>query len=211
VLGVVGLLEKATRYASIAFRDPGRAILLLGRTPQPGDSALTAFGSSQYAKTVLGRLWGLPPDIDLQYEGRVQACCRQLIAEELVQSSHDLSDGGLAVALAECCIASGMGASIELSGGDPRLALFAEDPSRILVSVTPQCLARVNKIVSEYNIGAVQIGTTGSAALSITQAGKALFRVPIAALSLAYETSFENAVEGKQTAASQAVWQAHLE
>ena len=61
-----------------------------------------AFGGTQYAKVILKSLWGLPPALDMDYEKRVQRAIREIIAPRLAESAHDLSDGGLAVALAEC-------------------------------------------------------------------------------------------------------------
>ena len=71
----------------------------------------TRFGGTEYAKVVLNQLWGLPPALDMDYEKRVQAAVREIVAQGLAESAHDLSDGGLAVALAECSFGpAGVGA-----------------------------------------------------------------------------------------------------
>jgi phosphoribosylformylglycinamidine synthase len=196
VVGVVGLLQKSECFARIGFRQEGRRIIVLGGVLTIREDPPICFGSSQYAQTVLGTSWGIPPWVDLEYEGRVQACCRHLIAEALAESAHDLSDGGLAVALAESCMAGGQGATVDLNWtGDPRLLLFAEDPSRILMSVAEKDLSKVDRLVSEYNIRAVVLGTTGGAALSLSHQGEALFKIPVSALRSRYETALEQALE----------------
>src|SRR5437016_7193153 len=130
VIGIVGLM-KTEAPVTIPFKNEGRNVLLLGGF---GEADVTRFGGTQYAKVVLKAMWGLPPALDLDYEKRVQAAIREIVAEGLAESAHDLSDGGLAVALAECC-AGGIGAAIEIPDGvQPELALFHEGPSRVLVS-----------------------------------------------------------------------------
>jgi phosphoribosylformylglycinamidine synthase len=196
VVGVVGLLGKSDCFARIGFRQEGRRILVLGGVLNTREDPLISFGSSHYARTILGMSWGIPPWVDLEYEKRVQACCRHLIAEALVDSAHDLSDGGLAVALAESCMAGGQGVTVNLDwNGDPRLPLFAEDPSRILISVAEKDLAKVDRLVSEYNIEAVILGTTGGANLNLAWKGEPLFRISVSALCSRYDTALEQALE----------------
>ncbi len=215
VIGVVGLLGNAARHATPSFKNPGSKILVLGEAQHRQESRIT-FGSSQYAKDVLGALWGLPPDVDLDYERRVQACCREMIAAGLVESAHDISDGGLAVSLAECCISKGVGASVALSESqDPLYQLFAEDPSRIVVSVPANCLAEAGRVAAKYEIQAQQIGTTGGNGLkvSLEESGSVsgegsgrepvLFELSVSELRLPFETSLPAAVEGNGRAAGQ--------
>ena len=196
VVGVVGLLEQSDRHAEIGWRQPGRSIIVLGGVLTGQEAPLPAFGSSQYAQTILGALWGLPPWVDLGYESRVQACCRKLIAAGLVRSSHDLSDGGLGVALAECCMRENVGAKIELNfTDDPRLLLFAEDPSRILVTAEETELPQIDQMISQYNIRGAAIGLTGGATLDVTWQGQRQFQISVAQLRAAYEASLPKAME----------------
>ncbi len=97
------------------------------------------FGSSEYAKEILGALWGYPPELDLEKEAALQKAVIELIQQGLVESVHDCSDGGLAVALAEKTFAKGVGARVNLaSGGLPaEFVLFGEDASRIVLSCDP--------------------------------------------------------------------------
>jgi len=154
VVGIVGLLKTAAPV-TIPFKNEARAVLLLGGL---GSSDDTRFGGTQYAKVILDTMWGLPPALDLDYEKRVQAAIREIVNEGLVESAHDVSDGGLAVAMAECCT-DGIGASIEVdSAARPEIALFHEAPSRILISTAlPQ---PVEEIARKYQVECASIGVT---------------------------------------------------
>ncbi|MGD1091911.1 MAG: phosphoribosylformylglycinamidine synthase subunit PurL [Bryobacteraceae bacterium] len=161
VLGIVGLMKTAPPV-TIPFKQEGRTVMLLGGL---GTTDEIRFGGTQYAKAVLGKLWGLPPALDLDYEKRVQSAIREIVNEGLADSAHDLSDGGLAIALAECA-SQGIGAAIELSTDlRPELALFHEGPSRILVSTgAPEAVERV---AAKYRVEALRIGVTMKARLRI--------------------------------------------
>ncbi len=189
VVGIVGLMKTAAPV-TIPFKDEGRTVILLGGF---GATDVTRFGGTQYAKVVLKALWGLPPALDLDYERRVQAAIREIVAEGLAESAHDLSDGGLGVALAECC-AGGVGAAIELRTDlRPELALFHEGPSRILVSTAaPEAVERVAR---KHGVEAARIGATMKARLLIDQGSVTLIDSPVDRLR---EVS-ENALESQLT------------
>jgi phosphoribosylformylglycinamidine synthase len=125
----------------------------------------TRFGGTQYAKVVLNKMWGLPPALDMDYEKRVHTAVREAIAEGLAESSHDVGDGGLAVALAESC-AEGVGASLSLNTQlRPEFALFHEGPSRILISTSkPEA---VERIARDNNIECLRLGVTMKERLQI--------------------------------------------
>ena len=114
VLGVVGILEDVHKAAKMHFAAPGRTIVLL-RAGEPGDitDAETEFGSSEYAKEILGAVWGYPPELDLEKEAALQKAMIELIQDGLVESAHDCTDGGIAVALAEKAFPKGVGARVE--------------------------------------------------------------------------------------------------
>ena len=154
VLGIVGLM-KTVAPATIPFKNEGRTVILLGglRSTDP-----ERFGGTQYAKVVLNKMWGLPPALDMDYEKRVQSATREVVNGGLAESSHDLGDGGLAVALAECC-SGGMGASIALASDlRPEYALFHESPSRVLISTSDPLT--VIAIARKHDILCVPIGVT---------------------------------------------------
>src|SRR5437763_13930597 len=114
VLGVVGVLEDVHKTVKMHFAAPGRTIVLL-RGCEGGDAvdAESEFGSSEYAKEILGTLWGYPPEIDLEPEAGLQKAVIELIQHGLVDSAHDCADGGLAVALAEKAMPKNVGARVK--------------------------------------------------------------------------------------------------
>ncbi len=166
VMGIVGLLKTAPPV-TIPFKEEGRAVMLLGGL---GTVDATRFGGTQYAKVVLNKMWGLPPALDMDYEKRVHAAIREVIAQGLAESSHDVGDGGLAVVLAECC-AEGIGASISLDTSlRPEFALFHEGPSRILVSTSqPEA---VEKIARDNKIECLRLGVTMKERLQISNSSE---------------------------------------
>src|SRR5438105_13288011 len=95
VLGVVGIIDDVNRVARMHFRDAGRTVVLLHGS-EPGDitDAQAEFGSSEYAKEVLGSIWGFPPALELQKEAALQKCMVELVREGLIESAHDISEGG---------------------------------------------------------------------------------------------------------------------
>ena len=126
VMGIVGLMKTA-EPVTIHFKNAGRAVILLGGL---GDCDDVHFGGTQYAKVILKELWGLPPKLDMEREKRVQAAIREIVQEGLVESAHDLSDGGLAITAAECCGPAGASLNVDCTLR-PEFALFHEAPSRI--------------------------------------------------------------------------------
>src|SRR5215470_7961892 len=123
VLGVVGVLEDVHKSAKMHFSAAGRTVVLL-RAGEPGDitDAESEFGSSEYAKEVLGAIWGYPPELDLEKEAALQKAVIEMVQLGLLDSAHDCSDGGIAVALAEKSFPAGVGARVNLKSGE----LFAE-------------------------------------------------------------------------------------
>src|SRR5262249_6419338 len=125
-----------------------------------GSADEVRFGGTQYAKAVLKSLWGLPPALDLEAEKRLEAAAREIAESGLAESSHDLSDGGLAVAFAACSFGPhGIGAEIDLDSDlRPELLLFHEGPSRVLISTADP--EGILEIAARHNVPAAQIGTT---------------------------------------------------
>jgi phosphoribosylformylglycinamidine synthase len=168
VVGIVGLMPTAAPV-TIPFKQPGRSVVLLGGA---GSGDAGRFGSTQYAKEILRALWGLPPALDMEREKRVHAAVREIVAAGLAESAHDLSDGGLAVTLAECSL-GGVGAEVDLDSDlRPEFLLFHEGPSRVLIS-TPDPQA-VEQIAARHGIEAPVIGHTIKEGLEIRQHGVTL-------------------------------------
>ncbi|HOK48136.1 MAG TPA: AIR synthase related protein, partial [Bryobacteraceae bacterium] len=187
VIGVVGLLPTGPPL-TIDFKNPDRAIILLGGL---GGCDPVRFGSTQYAKVVVGKVWGLPPALDMDYEKRVQAAMREIAAAGLAESAHDVSDGGLAVALAECSFGrTEVGAEVEL-GGDLRdeFLLFHEGPSRIVLSTAAP--ERVAEIAARHAVEAVRIGATMKGRLVIRRRGETLVDRAVAELRNLWEGALE--------------------
>ncbi len=168
-------------------------MLLLGGL---GDCDDRRFGSSQYAKIVLKQLWGLPPALDMEYEKRVQAAMRAIVAAGLAESAHDLSDGGLAVALAECSFGpAGVGAALDLSSDlRPEFLLFHEGPSRILVSTERP--GEVQRIAEQHGVPALPAGTAVAGRLSIRNRGRTLIDCELRRLRETWEGALEAALRG---------------
>ncbi|HZC44423.1 MAG TPA: phosphoribosylformylglycinamidine synthase subunit PurL, partial [Acidobacteriaceae bacterium] len=136
VLGIVGILEDVSKAVPADFQRVGDEVLLLsGRTVAEGSASFTKFGSSEYAKHIVGSLWGTPPSLSLEAEAELDRCLAKLADESLLHSARDVSDGGIAVALAEGCFARQVGVRVELPGGFAgdalAFALFAEHASEV--------------------------------------------------------------------------------
>ena len=131
VIGMVGLVEDVTKVCGQGWQSVGDAIYLIG-------SDRASLAGSEYLASVIGEVTGRPQPVDFDLERKVQYACRQGIAQGLVQSAHDCSEGGLAVAIAESCISGKLTAQIQLANPeDYNLTqfLFGEGASRIVVSV----------------------------------------------------------------------------
>jgi len=200
VLGIVGILEDVERAARMYFREPGRSIVLL-RGSEPGDAvdAEAEFGSSEYAKEILGALWGFPPALELEQEAMLQRCLLEVIQSGLVDSAHDCSDGGLVVALAEACFQKGVGASVRLAGNDLPLecVLFGEDASRIVLSCDPQHVKRIQKVAKQHGVRAEFIGETVTNTIEISVEGKVVVSTPVAACRTVFEGALEEALNSE--------------
>jgi phosphoribosylformylglycinamidine synthase len=200
VLGVVGILEDTGKAMFPHFRQAGRAVLLL-RGSEAGDAvdAETEFGSSEYAKEILGELWGFPPSLDLEAEAALEKAVAELISGGLIESAHDCSEGGLAVALAEGSFGQGVGSSIALGAGGlrPEFVLFGEDASRIVISCDPAKVARIKEVAGKHRIFADSLGKTVSGNLEIKVDGHTRISAPIAELREIYENALERALRAE--------------
>jgi phosphoribosylformylglycinamidine synthase len=157
-IGMVGLLDKVECVVTPWFKSAGDLVVLLGRTREE-------LGGSEYIKFIHGLTRGTPPWIDLRMERAVQDCCRDAIERGLLRSAHDISDGGLGVALAECCISGPekpLGIRIEnheMIRGDA--LLFSESQSRIVVSLAETHLGELQERAARHNVPLQVIGTVG--------------------------------------------------
>ncbi len=169
MIGMVGLIEEAERTVTQWFQDPGDVILLLGKTRED-------LGGTEYLTVLHHREQGSPPFLNLQDEQAVQACTIRLIRAGVVQSAHDCSDGGLAVALAECCVSGpkepvGAVVQLPLNGLRRDALLFGESQSRIVLSVRPEQAEAVLNQISNAGVPAAKIGTVGGSRFVIRVEG----------------------------------------
>jgi len=157
VIGIVGIIEDVSKTVPADFERVGDAVMLLRGKASVGEtSTLKEFGSSEYAKVFLNALWGAPPVLSLQAEAQLHKCLAKLADEKLLHSARDISDGGIAVALAEGCFAKQVGARVTVLGGLPgdpmACALFAEHASEVLISCAPESVEKIKKIVHEFGL-----------------------------------------------------------
>lgn len=152
LVGMVGLIEDVDHITRYGFQRPGEAIVLLGETKEE-------FGGSELQKLLAKKVSGRPPALDLEQEKGVQTVVYEAIKQGLLSSAHDLSEGGLAVALAECCLDQGLGAAVEVTTDlSPTALLFAESQSRILISLPQDHVNPLLALAKEHGVKVEVIG-----------------------------------------------------
>ena len=198
VLGIVGILEDVHKAAKMEFREPGRTIVLL-RATEPGDitDVESEFGSSEYAKEILGAVWGYPPELDLEKEAALQKGLIEMIRAGLVESAHDCSSGGLAVALVEPTFANGIGLRVDVpSRGLPaEFALFGEDASRVVLACDSAQLGRIQETAANRGLAVDVLGETATGTVEIKLDGQVVISVTVAELNEVYESALERALQ----------------
>jgi len=197
VVGVVGLLEDVHMAVRPDFREPGRTIVLL-RASEPGDvtDAESEFGSSEYAKEILGEVWGYPPELELGKEAALQKTLVETAQAGLLESAHDCSEGGIAVTLAESAFAKGIGMKVDLiSQGLPaEFVLFGEDASRVVISCDRGNLSGIQQVAVKYGLSSEIIGDTVSEQVEIKLDGRLAVSATVAELREVYEGALEAAL-----------------
>jgi phosphoribosylformylglycinamidine synthase II len=197
VVGVVGILEDVHKATLPHFREAGRAIVLL-RATEPGDitDVESEFGSSEYAKEVLGAVWGYPPELELEREAALQKAVIEMIQAGLLDSAHDCSEGGLAVALAEAAFPKSIGMRVDVAshGLPPEFALFGEDASRIVISCDHSNLSGIQQIGVKYGLSSDVIGETVPKQMEIELDGRVVVSAGVTELRDIYENALEKAL-----------------
>ncbi len=190
-IGGVGLIPDWSRTTRIGFAAENEAILLVGAPDWWG----THLGQSIYLRDLFGRADGPPPPVDLSLEKKAGDLVRILIRDGHATAVHDLSDGGLAVGLAEMAMASGIGATVnQLEGGDPIPQFFGEDQGRYLVTIRRSFLDQFYDEIYPYaGLFAPWIGTTGGTSLTLGTARA----IPVADLKAAHEGWFPTYMAGE--------------
>lgn len=196
VIGCLGLLEDVGKNVGTGFRKLGDIILLLGASELTWDASSLA--GSEYLEVMHGLVAGRPA-LDVQAEAALQRACRRLATEGVIESAHDCSDGGLAIALAESCIAGGLGVKCDAgtalgtklaaSGERWDAILFGEAQSRIIVSLPPERMSALESICAEEDVSWCELGTVSDYEFTIGSA----IDLPLSEL----ESAWRNALEAR--------------
>ncbi|MDZ7343960.1 MAG: phosphoribosylformylglycinamidine synthase subunit PurL [candidate division KSB1 bacterium] len=188
VIGMLGILDDIRQATTAFLKQEGDEIALLGQN-------FEEVGGSEFLKVIHGKVSGDCPALDLQKEKQVQAACLEAIQAGLINSAHDVSDGGLGVALAECCLMNQerpIGATFELwpyQRAD--FALFGESQSRIIVSYPPRHRGEIAQICQHHAVPFTVIGSSGGNSLNVAE----LFEVSLAEMMESYYFAIERAIE----------------
>ena len=187
VIGMLGLIEDLAHVRQSGFVDEGDFIILLGNLGG-------CVGGSEYLNLIHGRVEGDVPNIDLEYEKMVQDSVLEGIRQGVIKSAHDISDGGLAIALAECCMAGGnnLGANIVISRKirDDEL-LFGETQSAIIVTISESDLMRIEEVSGKFQIPCETIGKVSGNSLSINS----FLDIAVSKLRKIYESALPELLE----------------
>ncbi|MGI8920041.1 MAG: phosphoribosylformylglycinamidine synthase subunit PurL [Pyrinomonadaceae bacterium] len=205
VIGMVGLVEDVRRVVQPGFKREGDLIALLGTTAD--DLALSEYAVTVGEQSVSDLIAnGQVPEVDLKLEKALQDACLEAAEAGLLQSAHDCSDGGLAIALAESCFTSlnreAIGADLNLAGALPvSTLLFAETPSRIVISFSEERRESIAAITQQHNVPLSILGKAGGKDLSIRVNGEPAIDQPVAELESAWRNSLSQKLEAQAMAA----------
>lgn len=172
VVGMVGLIEDITHITTQPFKQAGDLIYVIGE-------AKCEFGGSELQKLVYGKIFGVPPELDLEVEVSRQQQLLTAIQSGFIKSAHDISEGGLALALSECLFGTDLGANITISG-NPTVELFSETQSRFLVSISPEHKEQFEQMVDAKFLGEV---LNNSVLQVLEDSGKKVIDVSVEELS----------------------------
>jgi phosphoribosylformylglycinamidine synthase len=192
-IATVGLLDDVRLHLTQWFKDEGDVVAVVGETRDE-------LGGSAYLALVHGRVQGMPPDIDLEREKRLHEFCRAACRQGLLRSAHDVSEGGLAVALAQCCISRpgesgllGVRATMDRAGHRCRREdglLFGESQSRAVVSCRRRDLARLEEVAGAHRVEFAVLGEVGGTELEL----EGLLSVPISTIVEVWQGALERSL-----------------
>ncbi len=182
-IGMLGLMDDIRHTTTSWFKNEGDMIYLLG-------SHGSEIGGSEYLKVIHGLVTGDVPQLDLNLEKKLHDLVLEAIAAGLVRSAHDISDGGLAVALAECCLQDqegrAIGATVELrESGRPDFALFGETQSRVVLSADVNSGDELSALAARHGVGITRIGKVGGHSLIIND----VIQLPVAEIERIYRSA----------------------
>jgi phosphoribosylformylglycinamidine synthase II len=214
VVGIVGILEEVSKAVPADFQRTGDAVLLLRHKNTATESgSLKAFGSSEYAKHFLKALWGTPPSLSLAAEAELHKCLAKLADAGLLHSARDISDGGIAVALAEGCFGRQIGVRVTVPGSLPddpmACVLFAEHASEVIVTCAAESVEKIKSIADEHGlVTVVQLGTTIADRVEISVNGQQVISESVKNLLEPWRSGLPNALESTFHRDSSAIDQA---
>ena len=189
VVGMIGLVENLKHITTMWFKEEGDLIVLLGENGEE-------LGASEYLKVVYGLTKGDTPELDLEKEKKVQEACLEMIRTGKVKSAHDCAEGGIAAALAECCITSPdqWGARVRLEDKIRTDALlFGESQSRIIITLKPEDGALLEEIAQKHQVPYSKLGNVVGHNLNI----EGMIDLPVSKIAVTYEDAIERIMEKK--------------
>ena len=200
VIGMVGLIDDVRKVIQPGFKNPGDFIALLGATRD--DLSIGEYAAVIEANQDDRRV----PVLDLEAELAVQSACLRAAAAGLLRSAHDCSDGGLAVALAECCFSShnrpAVGGEIDITGEfDNATRLFSETPSRIIISFEESALGNLEEVIAAAGCPMTLLGNVGSDVLRIESDGETVLELQVAEMEAAWRSSLKDKLQAEAMAA----------
>ncbi|HEX9093780.1 MAG TPA: AIR synthase-related protein, partial [Coriobacteriia bacterium] len=185
-VGLVGVLEDASKRVTMAFKAEGDVIVLIGETA-------AELGGSEYLKVVHDTVAGRPPALDLDEERAVHEALLDAIEAGLVRSAHDCSEGGMAVTLAECCIGGGLGARVALDDGlAPVHSLFSETQGRVVVTCADADAEQLVEVLLRHDVPYAVLGEVGGDGLELV----GTLNLPLEAIRGAWDPTLERLVHG---------------
>ncbi len=182
VVGMLGLISNRSKITTMAYKEKGNLVAVLGETSNE-------LGGSEYLKTIHKKVAGKVPAIDLTVEKGLQICILEAIETGLINSAHDISDGGLAVALAESVIAGGLGVVIQqpANGLKPHEWLFSESQGRAIVSLRERSLFLIQRLARRHDVSLTVIGRVSGDALKIDD----IIKLPIVEIEKSWRGALE--------------------
>jgi phosphoribosylformylglycinamidine synthase II len=203
VVGVVGIIDDVTKAVPAAFQKPGDTILFLSAFQGKGREAQRDFGSTEYAKHLIGEVWGVPPVLNLQEEAALHKALVALAEKKLLKSATDLSDGGCSTAFAKAGFPRGLGVkvSMRLNSDDPFLIkerLFSEIGSSVIATADPANLEEIQAVLREHaGVWVFPLGEVTKDHYQIVINDKAVIDEPLAALKDAWSEALEGQLAGE--------------
>ncbi|MGB8846746.1 MAG: AIR synthase-related protein, partial [Terracidiphilus sp.] len=186
-----------SQYPLPALEREPRARAEANASDAEAEKNLTAFGSSEFAKVVLGATWGTPPSLDLDAEASLHNLLTVLAWRKLIYSARDISDGGIAVALAQATFTKGIGATVEQDPSllaHPLFGLFAEPASTVIVTTDPGNLSEIDAMAGQNNFFSARIGTTGGNRFEFLVDGDTFISAPLAELRKLWANALESSL-----------------